>query len=237
MYFGNFTPRYNPQINRGHLPRFELQQQQNQCCRNMSPSQEIKQAVTEEQKNSKRNRTTYTEEQLSELQRIFCENNYPCREARIETGFRLGLTEQQVKVWFQNYRMKVKKTTGSKVDKIDKKNLNPPKNGRNQLLAAEDVDRRRMNPLGLGSTIHYHHSPPNQDMGFKNDGNYWTNGTNYQPAYSGSMQNATIYTESSDAQTRNSYVRLIFLCNVKSLRRDQANNDPVFNSWAIRINT
>ncbi|XP_057332149.1 homeobox protein ceh-5-like [Microplitis mediator] len=122
----------------------------------MSPSQEIEQAVTEEQEKPKRQRTTFTEEQLSELQKIFCDNNYPCREARIETELRLGLTEQQVKVWFQNYRMKVKKTTQSKIDTNDKKNLNPPINERNQYIAAEDIERRRMNPPGLGLTIDYY---------------------------------------------------------------------------------
>ncbi|XP_057331489.1 homeobox protein ceh-17-like [Microplitis mediator] len=195
-----------PLINKGvnELPTENLQQHLPQCPKNKSSNQ-AERASAKEKNQQRRARTAFTTEQLNQLERIFCENNYLCRTTRINTASKLKLTERQVKVWFQNRRMKLKKTTESKVDKIEKKNLNPPKNGNNQLLAAE-VDRRRMNPLGLGSTIHYHHSPPIQDMGFKNDGNYWTNGTNYQPAYSGSMQNTTIYTESSQAQVYNNNI-------------------------------
>ena len=62
----------------------------------------------------KRPRTAFSSDQLARLKKEFEDNRYLTEERRRNLAVELGLNENQIKIWFQNKRAKIKKSTGQK---------------------------------------------------------------------------------------------------------------------------
>lgn len=68
-------------------------------------------SISKDGKKEKKGRATFSGNQIEELEKAFAATQYLTTAERARLADRLGLSESQVKIWFQNRRTKCRRTS------------------------------------------------------------------------------------------------------------------------------
>ncbi|XP_023655698.1 homeobox protein notochord [Paramormyrops kingsleyae] len=110
-----------------------------------TPSKNSLQPLKHRGGKSKRMRTSFTNEQLSRLEKEFARQQYMVGSERFVLASSLQLTEAQVKVWFQNRRIKFRKQSlDQQHAKLAKLGLAAPQSSKNSQNREEEGEEEEV---------------------------------------------------------------------------------------------
>ena len=100
----------------------------------------------------RRERTVFTQMQLRAFEKKFESQKYLTTQERYELARNLGLSALQVKTWFQNRRMKWKKTKISESENQGQRSRSEEKSDHDEVVH-EEKDKQSMQQLGDSQSL------------------------------------------------------------------------------------
>nr|DBA16633.1 TPA: hypothetical protein GDO54_004010 [Pyxicephalus adspersus] len=149
----NVVSHLVPSPSSSHIPVLSPTHLSSPCARSETPASEAPQSseseieqVVPRVKKPRRSRTIFTEMQLMGLEKKFQKQKYLSTPDRLDLAQSLGLTQLQVKTWYQNRRMKWKKIVLKGGQEAPTKPKGRPK--KNSIPTSEEIEaEERMHKL------------------------------------------------------------------------------------------